>query len=332
MWCWGNPPWEKLQTEELQYFAVRSPEIALLKGAKRKAVINALKETDPDLAANWRAQCRIDAGMISFIRHSRTYPLTGVGKFNTFALFAELSNSLLSSTGRLGYIVPSGIATDDTTKLFFQNIVTANTLVSLFDFENRDAIFSGVHRSFKFCLLTLSGKAKPITQGADFIFFAHSVDDLRDEQKRFTLSLEDIELLNPNTLTCATFRSRLDATITKGIYLRVPIFLNERKLQKNVFQPQVWRLLNTTDDSKKFVHFSQEGRNELIPVIEAKTIHQFDHRFATFPEVSDDEATASEITSAAKLSPHLESIARYYITDTLFRERMPEAFRENVGF
>lgn len=41
-------------------------------------------------------------------------------------------------------------------------------LVSLFDLENREAMFPAVHRSYKFCLLTL-GQAEQ----AEFVFFCH---------------------------------------------------------------------------------------------------------------------------------------------------------------
>ncbi|HCU23091.1 MAG TPA: hypothetical protein DF698_09510, partial [Candidatus Atribacteria bacterium] len=34
---------------------------------------------------------------------------------------------------------------------------------SLYDFENRDALFPGVHRSYKFSLLTLRGKSGQLT-------------------------------------------------------------------------------------------------------------------------------------------------------------------------
>src|SRR5262249_35259290 len=209
---------EKLQTEELQFFSARSAEVTELTGSKRKAAIKALEETNPTLAAEWRTQRRVDAATIAFIRNSNCYPLTGLGKFNTFALFSELNTRILAPVGRVGCIVPSGIATDDTTKLFFQNIVTSRSLVSLFDFENRAAIFPGVHRSYKFCLLTLTGRERTVKLGAEFVFFALSIDDLADEQKRFSLSVEDIALLNPNTLTCATFRSRRDAVVTLSIY------------------------------------------------------------------------------------------------------------------
>jgi hypothetical protein len=74
---------------------------------------------------------------------------------NTYTVFAELNRKLLSERGYCGCIVPSGIATDDTTKFFFQDITDTGSLVSLYDFENREGIFPGVHRSYKFCLLTL---------------------------------------------------------------------------------------------------------------------------------------------------------------------------------
>ncbi len=50
------------------------------------------------------------------------YPLTGVGDVNTYALFAETFAQLMAPTGRAGFIVPTGIATDDSTKAFFAHI------------------------------------------------------------------------------------------------------------------------------------------------------------------------------------------------------------------
>ena len=58
-------------------------------------------------------------------------------------------------------IVPSGIATDDTTKVFFADLVDSLSLVSLYDFENREKVFPGIDSRIKFCLLTLAGTARP---------------------------------------------------------------------------------------------------------------------------------------------------------------------------
>ena len=58
-------------------------------------------------------------------------------------------------------IVPTGIATDDSTKAFFDEIATKEKLVSLYDFENREKVFPGIDSRIKFCLLTLSGTGRP---------------------------------------------------------------------------------------------------------------------------------------------------------------------------
>src|SRR5207237_6532293 len=67
----------------------------------------------------------------------------------------------------------SGIATDDTTKFFFQSLMGSHALVSLYDFENK-GLFPGVDSRFKFSVLTLTGTAQPATDGAQFSFFAHA--------------------------------------------------------------------------------------------------------------------------------------------------------------
>src|SRR5690606_34568192 len=106
-------------------------------------------------------------------------------------------------------------------------------LVSLYDFENRDAIFPGVHRSYKFCLLTMAGPDRPARSGAEFVFLALNVAHLAEPERRFTLSAEDIALINPNTGTTATFRSRRDAELTKAIYRRVPVLIREGKSEED---------------------------------------------------------------------------------------------------
>ncbi len=224
----GNPPWERIKLQEQEWFASRSPDIANApNAAARKRMIQALKTEDPDLYAAFREDLRQAEGQSHFVRHSGRFPLTGRGDVNTYAVFAETFRLLLAPTGRAGVIVPTGIATDDTTKFFFQDLMDTRSLVSLYDFENREGLFPGVHRSYKFCLLTMSGVDRPAQKGAEFVFFAQQVSDLDEEGRRFTLSAEDIALLNPNTRTCPIFRSRRDAELTKAIYRRVPVLIKE---------------------------------------------------------------------------------------------------------
>jgi len=82
---------------------------------------------------------------------------------NLYALFAEHFLQAIAADGRAGFLVPIGIATDDSTKDYFAAITSDNRLVSLFDFENRDAVFPGVHRSYKCSLLTLGRPERAAT-------------------------------------------------------------------------------------------------------------------------------------------------------------------------
>src|SRR5205807_186496 len=111
---------------------------------------------------------------------------------------------LIAPTGRVGLLIPSAIATDHTTRKFFADVIESNSLLKLYDFENKAPIFPDVHRSYKFCIFLLGGKqvrAEPV----DFVFFAHRMEDLKDKSRHIPLSSKDIELLNPNTRTCPIF-------------------------------------------------------------------------------------------------------------------------------
>jgi len=133
---------------------------------------------------------------------------------------------LLRQGGRAGIIVPSGIATDDTNKHFFADLVDRGELVSLFDFENREKLFPDVDSRYKFSLLTMAKGARGASP--KFAFFATRAEQLRDPNRLFTLSPADISRLNPNTRTLPVFRARRDAEITRAIYERVPVLINER--------------------------------------------------------------------------------------------------------
>lgn len=137
-------------------------------------------------------------------------------------MFAELFRSLTHPDGRAGVVVPTGIATDATTQYFFKDLVTSGALAALYDFENRAGIFPDVDSRMKFCLLTMAGRATR-EPAAKFAFFLH--DPARIDEARFTLTPDEITLLNPNTGTCPVFRTRRDAEITLGIYRRVPVLI-----------------------------------------------------------------------------------------------------------
>lgn len=318
----GNPPWERVKLQEKEWFAARDPRIAAApNAAARKRLIANLVHEFPEMHAAFLADSRKAEGESALLRNSGRFPLGGRGDVNTYAVFAELMRNAISTTGRAGVIVPTGIATDDTTKFFFADLVDRASLVSLFDFENRLAVFPGVHRSYKFALLTMSGDARPILE-AEFVFFALETADLDDPEKRFTLAPEDFALLNPNTKTCPVFRTRRDAEITKAIYRRVPVLVREGDPDGNPWGVSFQRMFDMANDSHLFRTRSElemdgwklggnvfvRGGDQCLPLFEAKMIHLFDHRWSTY-----ENASVREVTEIEKSDANFVAMPRYWV-------------------
>ncbi|WP_246140452.1 Eco57I restriction-modification methylase domain-containing protein [Euhalothece natronophila] len=219
----GNPPWEQLQLAEKEFFASRDSEIANAKNSsERKKLIQKLPETNPILAEEWEQAKHFADAETKFVRESGRYLLTATGKINTYAVFAETDRKLVGNQGRAGVIVPTGIATDDTCKKFFGDLIKTRSLEKLTGYENEAFIFSAVHNAFKFCNLVITGEDIQVKE-TDFIFFCRYFSDINDPKRHFTLTPEDTQLINPNTLTCPIFRTHPDADLTKKF---ISIFLS----------------------------------------------------------------------------------------------------------
>ena len=335
----GNPPWERVKLQEKEFFAEHDSAVATApNAASRKRLIRALESDNPELFELFEVALREADGVSHFLRSSNRYPLCGRGDVNTYSVFAESMRNSVGPNGQLGVIVPSGIATDDTTKFFFQDIVKRRSLVSLFDFENRKGIFQGVHRSYKFCLLTLAGDQHPVEE-ADFVFFALDTADLNVPERRFTLTPEDFALLNPNTRTCPICRTRRDAEITKGIYRRVPVLIEEGPPKKNPWDVTFLRMFDMSNDSRLFRNRYEleddgwtlqgsiftKGQEQYLPLYEGKMLHQFDHRWATF-----DGDGIRDVLVSEKQDPCFLAMPRYWVPMSDVEERI-EAHQGLLG-
>lgn len=327
----GNPPWEVMQLGEEEYFDRLLPKIARLAGAARKRAIAKLETERPEIFAAYQADKRRFEVSNEFARVSGRFDRTARGKINTYALFAELFAALVSPRGRAGLIVPTGIATDNSTKAFFEFVSTERRLASLFDFENRKRLFQAVDSRMKFCLLTLG---TDIPQ-ADFVFFATSVEQLADSRRRFTLSPEDILRINPNTRTAPVFRSQADAELTKKIYACVPVLVDESKGKDgNPWGISFMRMFDMANDSHLFrtrhqleeagarregVNWVEPSRQIWVPLYEAKMIHQFDHRWATY---ETDGETSRDVTEQEKIREDFEPNPRYWVPQQEVEDRL----------
>ena len=291
----GNPPWERVALQEKEWFAERRPDIATAANAAgRKKDIASLEVEDPELWVEWQNALRQADGEVSLLRNSGRYPLCGRGDINTYSIFTELNRTLITENGRVGCIVPTGIATDATTQLFFKELIESRSLVCLYGFENEGKLFEGIDHRVNFCVLVF-GRAQRLAE-AEFSAFLRHPDVLRREGRRYKLSANDIALLNPNTRTCPVFRSTTDAEITKAIYRRVPVLSRDNDPDVDLWRARFCSMFHMSGDSGLF-HARDDlekdgwtldgnvfirGNARMLPLYEAKMTYHFNHRFGDF--------------------------------------------------
>ena len=334
----GNPPWERIKLQEQEFFALRSPAIAAAPNkTSRELLISVLEKAgkvSPDgrLWAEFRFAKRIAEAIGEFARTSGRFPLSARGDVNTYGLFAELFARLANQDGRSGVVVPTGIATDASTAVFFADLVERRRLSQIIDFENRERLFPAVDSRMKFCILSIGR-----TDSANFAFFLSNTRQLDDAERRFTLTAAQIERINPNTKTVPVFRSRADAELTAKLYENSPVLLQEGdgegESDQNAwsisFQTRLWHMTEDAAwfrtanalqhegwerDGLRWVRQGQGQEDELmLPLLESKMIHHFDHRWATFAGTQgNDEEAARDTTLAEKQDPTFEATPRYW--------------------
>ena len=324
----GNPPWERIKLQEEEFFATRHRDIAEAKNkAERSQRIQWLAEgmlakhlfpESEHALHECEAEQRLYGEFISARRTAEAaslfahvkgedggrYPLTGVGDVNTYALFSETISRIVGPKGRAGFIVPSGLATDNTTKDFFGALVSNQSLESFYEFEN-EGFFPGAGQGhmLRFALTTLVGSDQRI-QMTKFLFQGKNIQDLTDERRTFFLTPDDIFRVNPNTKTCPIFKSKWDAEITKSIYSHTSILMregNETESGNNPWGIRFLAMFHMSNDSHlfrtkdQFDGFSLIGNRflrdgeEYMPLYEAKMIQIYNHRHGDFNDSQNGE-------------------------------------------
>lgn len=331
----GNPPWERVKVQDREFFSLTDPVTAqAVSAADRKKRIAAMPTANPDLHESYLAARDRAQRVLDYARGSGRYPLTGKGDVNLYMLFAELARSIVAPAGMVGLLVPSGIATDETTKGFFNDLMDRKALVSLYDFENRNKVFEDVDGRFKFSAIVFSGGDLK-TEQADFVFFAHDVEDVAEvnKQRHIPLTAADMKLLNPNTKTCPIFRTRRDATLTRSVYQRVPILIDEGRRQGgNPWGISFLRMFDQTNDAEHFhgarvwekKGYTLRGniygktKARALPLYEAKMVQAFDHRAASVVVEGDNwvrQGQKAETSPVQHANPEFTVLPRWWVAE-----------------
>ena len=293
----GNPPWDRMKLQQVEWFATRRREIALApRAADRKRMIAALEQAGDPLAQDYALASERAMAAARMARSGGDYPLLSGGDLNLYSLFVERAMSLVKRDGMVGLLTPSGIASDKTAARFFKGVATEGRLKALYDFENKKVFFPDVHASFKFCIFVAS--PSPIGEAAHCAFYLHDISERDDPERCFPLTAESFARVNPNTGTAPIFRTRRDAALTTAIYGRLPVLVDRSSgAEVKAWPVNYATMFHMTNDSGLFrTHAELEEREgaypiggnrfaspagEWVPLYEGKMVQAFDHRAAS---------------------------------------------------
>ena len=293
----GNPPWDRIKLQEVEWFATRAPELAHAPtAAARKSGVDRLRASGSPLASEFDAAKERAESLGKMVRASGHYPLLGSGDVNLYSLFVERAMGLVKPDGIVGLLTPSGIYADKTAAKFFRSVSTSGRVGGLFDFENRKIFFKDIHASFKFCALIFGGEERRFDE-TRCAFFLHSSQTIEDPDRCFTLAPADFDRVNPNTGTAPVFRTRRDAEITRRIYERHPVLVDRSGGgERRTWPVRYVRQFDMTNDSQLFRTAAQldsegfyrvegnrwqKGDEMYLPLYEGKMVQAFDHRAAS---------------------------------------------------
>ena len=299
----GNPPWDRIKLQEVEWFATRSPELAHAPtAAARKNGVDRLRASGSPLASEFDAAKERAETLGKMVRASGHYPLLGGGDINLYSLFIERAMELVKPDGIVGLLTPSGIYADKTAAKFFKSVSTSGRLGGLFDFENRrlgtdlPPFFPDVDSRFKFCALIFGGEERRFGE-TRCAFFLHDSNTIEDPERCFALDPADFDRVNPNTGTAPVFRTRRDAEITRRIYEQQPVLVDRSGGgERRAWPVRYHTMFHMTNDSHLFRTAAQldnegfyrvegnrwkKGEELYLPLYEGKMVQAFDHRAAS---------------------------------------------------
>ncbi|MDD5175629.1 MAG: Eco57I restriction-modification methylase domain-containing protein [Sterolibacterium sp.] len=336
----GNPPWDRMKLQEVEWFSERRPLIAqATRAADRKKLIAQLEADRDPLWQDYCAASETAEIAAGIARSSGDYPLLSGGDINLYSLFVERAAALVKPEGLVGLLTPSGIAADKGAAEFFRGLSQTGRLSALYDFENKKVFFPDVDSRFKFCALIFGGRERtfPTTRCA---FYLHRLEELDDAGRVLMLSSEDFSAVNPNTGAAPIFRSRRDADITTAIYRRQPVLVNRSaEPVKKVWPVRYCRMFDMTNDSKLFKRRDEleaqgwypvgmnrwkKGEAEAVPLYEGKMVQMYDHRAANVVMNADNlhRPAQQEASSAAQhADPDFSPTSQFWVTTDEVRKQ-----------
>jgi hypothetical protein len=329
----GNPPWDRIKLQQVEWFAARRPEIAKAQRASdRKMMVAALKENGDPLYDDFlKAEARALASA-RMARASGQFPLLSQGDIDIYKLFVERSTSLVNSKGMVGLVTPIGIGADNSTADFFSGLSKDKRLKAFLSFENRRHwLFADVHAEDQPTVLIFSGHGR-VSEEFKYAVKLHRIPNPGSNNVQ-RLTYEILSKLNPNTSTAPILRDARDLPLISGIYLRNPVLVDRSNDAYNPAWPVRYvTMFHMTNDSHLFrTRIEMEEREVAwpiggnrwqsatgvwLPLFEGKSIQIYNHRYAgiTFSQTGTSGQGISIHADVSELqNQSFETTPRYWV-------------------
>ncbi len=295
----GNPPWEKVRFEEKKFLKHYYADESRVESRENRKQL--LEQCGMQNRTYFET---LESDYVSFkkrIKKSGIFSQTSCGEINTYALFTELSMSMMKEHTVVGLIVKASLLKMPVYKTFMEYLTGKKCLYDVFMFVNRNKIFHIDSRE-EFSVIYMRDQE----EGNIRIAFNMDKFENMDSAKRISMTPEILRMLNPETGMIPTVKHQEDLNFLIHIYENNPTF---GEVYSDV---RYGRLVHFTNHANVI---KRDAGERYIPVYEGKFIEQYNSKYATFYGMSETDKYRSK-ASAVEITPDMEEQypeARYFI-------------------
>ena len=263
----GNPPWDRIKLQEVEWFATRSPELALAPtAAARRRGIKQLRDQGDPLASEFdAAKLRADrlgqlirapattrcwaAATSTSTPSSSNVPCVWSNRTASSACSHPPASTPIRPPPASSNPYPPAAAS-----VACSTSKTARSSSPTFTPHSNSAPSSSAAKERRFA-------------ETECAFFLHDTAAIHDPDRCFPLAPADFARVNPNTGTAPVFRTRRDADITRRIYERHPVLVDRSGDEEvRAWPVRYVRMFDMTNDSHLFRTAAQLDADGFYPV------------------------------------------------------------------
>ncbi len=267
----GNPPWDMLRADT---------GTAAARGADRERAVPVRR----------------------FFRSSGVYTAQGDGHANRYQLFLERTWQLTRSGGRLGLILPSGIATDHGSAGLRRRLFDRCAVDTWLGLDNKAGIFP-IHRSVRFVVITAThdGRTNELRFRSGIqdpaVLDRFASDPHQDDGGEWLrVSRSRLEAWDPQQLTVPALSSPAALAVLTTAAAAPPL------AAAHGWHVRFGRELNATDDRRHFVARPRRAGRTMLPIVEGKHLSPFQVRLDLTTRAISRDAAAALIDPAASFA------------------------------